>query len=192
MEKAIKVVAAMLVLMLLVTAFLFVWHFTNGFQQSFATFYVSEGKKDVLSESSGNNFSRKYEFEVHYTFEAFMDNPKWSYKLQCIKDFEFFVNDEKHNFSEVDLEQLFNVRKNGNVLTMDCSSGYKALLATYFGVDEEAITVDASNKRVDVVCLTFYSSDGKQSVKISGLFGGLGKVFSVPTGITISPSEVIF
>lgn len=192
MEKAVKIVAAMLVLVLLVMAFLFFWHFTAGFTQNLATFYVSEGKKDVLSESSGNNFNRKYEFEVHYVFDMFMDNPKWSYKLQCIRDFDFFVNDEKHSFSEIDLEQFFDVRKKDNVLTIDFSSGYKALFAAYYGVDAEAISVDTSNKQADVVSITFYSSDGKQSVTISGLFGGLNKVFSVPTDISVSPSEVVF
>lgn len=192
MEKAVKIVAAILVLVLLVAAFLFFWHFTAGFAQNLSTFYVSEGKKDILTASTGNNFYRKYVFEVHYMFGAFMDDTSWSYKLACTKDFTFYIDGEKYLFSQVDLKKLLDVKKDESTLTIDFSDSIYTLLAGYYGVDASSIKIDASAKRADVVTLTFYSSDDEHAVKVSGLFGGLDKIFQTPTGLKIDPSEVIF
>lgn len=88
--------------------------------------------------------------------------------------------------------KLFDVEVTDNILTIDFSKSYKTLFANYFGVNEELITVGEGSKRFDVICLTFYSEDGNQSVKISGLFGELNKAWTIPLNITLSPSEVFF
>lgn len=187
MNKTIKIVAVLLFFVLLVGCVLYVKHFTANFTQDFATFYVSEGKQDVFGSSIGNVFNRLYVFDVHYTF-GFLNNKEWSYKLQCTQDFVFTVNGVVHRFSELDLNKLFNVEQTDASLMVDFSKDVYTLLANYYGVFKQAIGIVPAVVNANIVTLIFYSANAKNSVTISGLFGGLDKIMTVTSNLT----EVVF
>ena len=181
MNKTIKIVSIILVVVLVVACLLFLLHFTNGFTKDFAMFYVSEGKQDIMHGSYGNVFKRKYDFKVHYNFGWFQQDKSWHYKLRCINDFAFEIDGEQHKFSELDLDSLFNVKATEDGLTVDFSKDFYTIVSELYNVDKEVICIPTDVVRSDVVELTFYSADGKHSVKVSGLFGGLEQIFNAPS-----------
>ncbi|MBQ8434162.1 MAG: hypothetical protein IJX23_05100 [Clostridia bacterium] len=181
MSKSVKIVSIIIVVVLVVACLLFLLHYTDGFKKDFATFYVSEGKQDILHGSYGNVFKRAYHFKVHYTFGVFQQDKSWHYKLRCINDFVFEIDGEQHQFSELDLDNLFDIKTTEDGLTVDFSKDFYTIVSELYNVDKEVIHIPTDVVRSDVVELTFYSADGKHSVKVSGIFGGLEQIFNAPS-----------
>ena len=119
-------------------------------------------------------------------------NKRDSGEVIAVNDFTFEIDGEQHMFSELDLDSLFNVKTTEDGLTIDLSKNIYVLLSELYNVDKECVYISGDVERCDVVELTFYSADGRNAIKISGLFGGLDKVFQVPSDVFIEPSEVIF
>lgn len=178
MSKTIKIVSVIIVVVLVLACVLFLLHFTDGFKSDLVTFHVSEGKQDILHGSSGNVFKRKYDFKVHYTFGPFQQDKSWHYKLRCVNDFIFLVDGEQHQFSELDLDDLFDIKTTEDGLTVDFSKDFYTVVSELYNVDKDAIHIPTEVKRGDVVELTFYSANGKHAIKISGFLRGFEDIFA--------------
>lgn len=192
MNRFIKNIFVLLLVILLIGCFLFVLKNNKNSTSTSSTFYLIENGQYIRSDSSNNNFNRVYEFNIHYAMSILQEDTSFSYDLSCINNFRFEIYGVEHWFNEVNLDTLFNVSKTDKQLTMDCSKSVYTLLANYYSVNTAAVKIDETSAlRDDVIQLTFYSADKSQSIKISGLFGGLKEILPTPT-ITIEPSEVVF
>lgn len=192
MKRFIKNIFVLLLIVLLIGCFLLVLKNNKNSTTTSSTFYVIENGQYIRSDSSDNDFSREYEFTVNYALSFLQEDTSFTYDLSCINNFRFEIYGEEHWFEEVNLDTLFNVSKTANKLTMDCSKSVYTLLANYYSVNIAAVKIDeTSAARTDVVQLTFYSADKSQSIKISGMFGGLKTILPVPS-VTIDPTEVVF
>ncbi len=191
MEKAVKIVSVLLVLVLILGCVLFVKHFTMDFTEDLVTFYLVESEKELMHNSIGNDFSRKYEFEV-YDMLSLFNKSGWTYKIKLLEEFRFEIDGEVHWMSEVELKKLFGVKVTDDVLDIDFEQSIYEMLAAYYDVEVSSVYVVPPQRGLDVVSLLFYSANGENSIKISGTFGGLEEIYIEATELEIEPPEVIF
>lgn len=114
--KIIQVILSALVVAGLVAGVVFIYKYTNGFNEDFKTFYVEYNGNKILTAESEIELKTDngYRFNVKYIF----DKPNAElrgYNVKIVphvtKDFIYYVDGEPHSFSKIDLSYAFGLWK---------------------------------------------------------------------------------
>ena len=193
-QIAAKVIGVILVLLLLAGIVAVIYHFTNGFNEDFKTFYVEYDGKQILTAESEMSFQKggTYRFDVKYTFDTENAEPK-DYNVKVVpnaeRDFDFTVDGERYLYSkEGALTAAFGLSKQDTyfelVIPEDFSLQY-ALQCCYPGqeviVPEKA---EQGNPYPYTLVISSYNDSVTYNIRLS--------VGDEVTGITLDPSQIIF
>lgn len=112
-----KIIAFVLVALIMVAVVGVVYRFTNGFNESFKTFYIEHDGKRILTADSKLELTccTTQRFGVKYTFDGEKSEAK-DYNVGIVphaeKDFEFTVDGTKRKFSKAEnLNEAFALKK---------------------------------------------------------------------------------
>ena len=114
--KIIQVILSALVVAGLVAGVVFIYKYTNGFNEDFKTFYVEYNGNKILTAESEIELKtdNRYRFNVKYIFDKPNAEPR-GYNVKIVphvtKDFIYYVDGEPHSFSKIDLSYAFSLWK---------------------------------------------------------------------------------
>lgn len=114
--QVVKAILSVLIVAALVAAIVFIYKFTNGFNEDFKTFYVEYNGNKILTADSEIELKtdNSYRFNVKYTFDNPNAEPR-DYNVKIVphvtKDFYFYVDNLPINFSEINLNYAFGLWK---------------------------------------------------------------------------------
>lgn len=178
--NAVGAVYLLFCLLLITIGGVFVYKFTNGFEEDFKTFYVEVDGQEVLSTAGGYNLDprSKLRADIKYTF-ARVDNSKKGYTINVVphtdKDtnFSFTVDEELVYFSEVkNLLKAFKVERFEDYFTITTIGDVEDVIKAAYG--SENVVIDTEDFYADMFELEVYSYNGKSKISL---------YFSVPDEI---------
>ncbi len=134
--QIIALVAAILLLVVLALGVWFIAVFTDNFSKPFATFFVKNGWKVFVSQSTGNVFSGKLDLQVKYIFRS---DTGFSWDIVPAQNFMYKVDGQAMFFEDIEsLKDCFSgvVVENGLQLNFTAVS-LMSVLEQYHGQDIE-------------------------------------------------------
>ena len=114
--QVVKAILSVLIVAALIAGVVFMYKFTNGFNEDFKSFYVEYNGNKILSADSeiALKTDNEYRFNVKYTFDNHNAEPR-GYNVKIVphvtKDFIYYVDGEPHSFSEINLDYAFRLWK---------------------------------------------------------------------------------
>lgn len=139
------------VIALIVGLILFLSKFTNGFQESFKTFYVSYGDTDITSKKSKISINRNSEhrFDVKYVFGSTVhDGADKSYKVEVVpnseyEDLIFTVNGVDYFFGKIEnLSDVFEIECNDTYFILRTSKTVNLISVLQAKYPDETVEVN--------------------------------------------------
>ena len=123
-KTVIKAIAYLLAVLLVVAAVVVVYHYTNGFNEDFKTFYVEHDGKQILSSDTKLDLYcyTTQKFSVKYVFDTAQSEVK-DYSVQIVpnaeKDFEFMADEKPVKVSKAEnLNTAFELKKDTESFTI--------------------------------------------------------------------------
>ena len=105
MRTLVNVVVSVAVVAVIVGAIAVIYKYTNGFNETFKTFYVEYNGEKILTTDVKQEFEPnvEYRFDVKYTFEQ-SDAKPLDYNVRIIpnaaNDFDFTADDRTYQYSK--------------------------------------------------------------------------------------------
>lgn len=188
-----KAIVGILVILLIAGVIGIIYKFTNGFNESFKTFYVEYDGKQILTRDTKQDFEydHTYRFDVKYTFDNEKTEPK-DYSVQIVPnvttDFDYTVDGSKYIYSKLkDVTSVFDIKKEKTYFEFTVNHEnvidvIKALNADKtVEIDEIVLTYELPLKLV----ISSYNGEVSYNIFFNILAGGV-------TGITLDRTEIVF
>lgn len=179
-NTAVTVISCILLVLVVLGAVGLLLRFTNGFTEDFKSFYLVHDGERILNKQNQLllGTGEEQSFEVHYTFEAVMDNPPNGYSVRIVPrataetDFEFTVDGAKYLYSgEKDLTKAFDIVEDEDFFTLTIPHDLnmrKVLEALYPG---QTVTVpDVLDREEYYYTLVVTSYNEKSEIRIDFRF----------------------
>lgn len=146
----IRIVALAILLAILVAGVVFLYRYTNGFNEDLKTFYLEYQGEKILTESKEMKFScgKEQKFDVRYTFDLEQGKRDYSVKIVPNEDesFQYSVGDIHMSWRVTDktedLSAFFDLKKESTAFILTAPKGFtlKSLLEKVY--PGETVTVD--------------------------------------------------
>ncbi len=190
-----KIIAYVLIALLLVAVVGVVYKFTNGFNESFKTFYVEHDGKQILSADSKLELSccTTKKFNVKYTFDGEKSEAK-DYNVEIVphadKDFEFTEDGTKKKFSKAEnLNAAFALKKGatGFEFTLPDEPKIEQILQIAYAGKTLIVPPDANanNPYPFRLVVSSYNNAVKYNIDIKMLDAGV-------VGIELDKTHIVF
>ena len=148
----IRFVIAVVLILFLVGIIGIIWKYTNGGNESFKTFTVRYGDKQILSTDTETNIEMEggtvHLFEVNYTLDIGTSEPR-DYIVKVMPntnlDFSFTVDGKKYQYANAkEFTSAFKINKEASSFTIFIPEdlSLKTVLKTVYG---KTVEVDESN-----------------------------------------------
>ena len=185
-----SLIIGVVVLLGLVFGGVFVYRFTNGFNEDLKTFYIVVNGEKVLSSAKGYSVDRKkgMDVKVKYTFGK-PDDADNLYSVKVTsnydkeKNFEFTVDDFTYTFGNGDdYTEGFDIEYGEDGFVIKTKGYLNEIMSAVFPDREIS---DCNNKEFDdMFILTVYSYNGKSFVKV------YFTVFNYVKGVSLDKGEI--
>lgn len=150
----VKVVAVILVVAILAAGIAIIFHFTNGFNEDFKTFYLEYEGKSIVQSKSEMQFTAGSEarFGVKYTFDVGDEVRDYSVKISPNDEegFTYTVGDRPLTWraasETADLSKVFGLKKEASsfTLTFPAEMTVKTVLESVFAGGEITVPDEAA------------------------------------------------
>ena len=167
MKKALKIIALILVIALLVGVFFVIRKLSNNFTSDVKTFYLEIDGQMVTDNNSFQASILDKDIIVHYVGESI--SGKQDFKYQIVRNtsagsFTFYLDGTKHTFAEErDYTKGFEIiQGDGKLYIKSCS--LTTVLNNVFG--EGNIELPELNSATRYFTLIVSSADGKHSISL--------------------------
>lgn len=197
----IKALVGLILCLLVGAGVWFAYKYTNGFNETFKTFYISIDGNDVLTTTSRYTFEagREYRIDVLYTFDNLnplsSDDRGYTVAVTLYADddnnFEFTLDGDPADYSRLsgtDITDCFDLTTYGSyfLFCVPKELGMQDILSGIYPEQEvetpEGVELDTGY----YFRLTVYSYNGDNAIYL------ISRADTPATGLTIDPDRIIF
>lgn len=189
----IKIVSLAILLALLIGGIVFLYRYTNGFNEDLKTFYLEYQGEKILTESKDMEFSYgvSQEFNVRYTFDLEQGKREYSVKVVPNEDesFQFMVGDRVMKWRAADamedLSAFFELKKEETSFTLCAPKGLtlKSLLEKIYPGETVTVDTDAiKDKPLYRLVVSSYNGEITYSINFT----------VVPIQVTLDRENIVF
>lgn len=151
MKKAVTVIVWLILFAVLVAGIVFLYRYTNGFNEDLKTFYIARGGEKILTEKSHAEYAagEKVRYDVGYTFDRPGSEPR-EYSVKIVPnpeaDFDFEANGLSFAWRLVaGLEEYFSLQQEADGFTFTVPEDYHSMadvLQSVYGGQEITLADD--------------------------------------------------
>ena len=162
-----------ILLLLLAVSVVFAYRLTNGFTDSFKTFYVQQGGSVLPATVDGYPiaYGEEMRFDVKYTF-SFADKQQTGFTVKIVpnagNDFEFTVDGAYYDYCAIpDLTSFFDLTQYDGYFTlyMDSTDSLQSILSKAY--PGQTVVIPGDLQPGDYFTLVVTSFNGKSNVIIN-------------------------
>ena len=151
MKKAVTVIVWLILFAVLVAGIVFLYRYTNGFNEDLKTFYIARGGEKILTEKSHAEYAagEKVRYDVGYTFDR-PGSESREYSVKIVPnpeaDFDFEANGLSFAWRLVaGLEEYFSLQQEADGFTFTVPEDYHSMadvLQSVYGGQEITLADD--------------------------------------------------
>lgn len=187
-------ITAIIILLLIVFVIGVIFKLTNGFTDSFKTFYVSYNGKVFSTEDSFAAPAGTVRFDVNYLFKAGGDKAHKDYTVKILPTvseetaFEYHVNGQAYSYdNSLELDNGFCLEKHDGYFTVEIPVDMRQLLQKIYLGQTIDVPEELDLKTVSYFTLVVTSYDGKSEIRIA-----LTRDYFRPDDINLSEDIMYF
>ncbi len=195
-STVIKVVVWVIVIALVAGVIAIVYRYTNGFNETFKTFYVEyQGEKILASNNSmALEAGKTHRFDVKYVFDgADQDGQPRDYNVNILPnekaDFDFTVNGESYSYArEANFNKSFGLNKQDSYFELVLKEGLTLQMVLKEAHPGGEVELPTGTSEVSAFPYKLVVSSYNENVVYNITFAIAENV----TGVVLNPSEIVF